>query len=89
MEMIVLWYALFAATTSFASLYELIIPVMMSLEKVEPDNPLVENKIIAYITFFLFGLAAAPLLIFSTIVPSFAARFRAALFKTLHTDTKI
>ena len=81
--MIIFWYALFALTTSCASLYELIIPVMKALEKKEPSNNVVENKILAYITFFLFGTLAAPLLIFSTIIPSFSDRFRNALLGAL------
>jgi hypothetical protein len=64
-------------------MYELIIPVMKALEKREPSNSLIENKILAYITFFLFGTLVAPLLLFSTIIPSFSDRFRIALLGAL------
>lgn len=84
---IVFWYLLFSMTTSFAAMYELIIPVMHVLEKEDPKNSVVENKIIAYITFFLFGMLAAPLIVFSTIIPPFGTRFRNSLLKALHTPT--
>jgi hypothetical protein len=89
MEVIFYWYMLFALTTSIASLYELISPVMGALEKLEPNNVIIENKKLAYITFFLFGIMVAPLLLFSTIIPSFGMRFRNALLGSLKQDKKI
>jgi hypothetical protein len=87
MDGIVFWYLLFAFTTSFASMYELIIPVMNVLEKEDPKNNVVENKIVAYITFFLFGVIIAPLMIVATIVPPLGDTFRKSLLKALHTPT--
>jgi hypothetical protein len=82
MEMIY-WYVLFAVTTSFACMYELYIPVMQILEVKEPKNSVVENKWIAYFSFFLFSLLFAPLLLPSCIIPSIGTRFREALLTSL------
>jgi len=87
MESIVFWYLLFSFTTSFAAMYELIVPVMHVLEKEDPKNNVVENKFIAYITFFLFGIIVAPVMILATIIPPLGDTFRKSLLKALHTPT--
>lgn len=77
---------LFAITTSLASMYELIIPVMNRLEITEPHNMVVESKYITYITFFLLGIITSPFLLPITVVPSYGERFRNTLTKALHQD---
>ena len=80
---LVYWYLLFAVTTSFASMYELFIPVMQELSKLNPDNNVVRYRTITYITFFLLAIMCAPLILPSCIVPSIGSRFRESLMKSL------
>jgi hypothetical protein len=80
---IVMWYTLFAVTTSLASMYELIIPVMQILENKEPNNNVVEYKWVAYITFFLATVLTAPVILPSCVIPSLGERFRASLLNSL------
>lgn len=68
-------YCLFAATTAFASVYELLMPVIMAKAK----DSKVEYQYIMYITFFFFALLIAPLVFLSCIIPSVGERFREAL----------
>jgi hypothetical protein len=80
---VIYWYILFAVTTSFASMYELFIPVMQMLEVKEPNNNVIEYKWIAYASFFLFSVLMAPLILPSCIIPSIGNRFREALLVSL------
>lgn len=74
---------IFAGATSLASLYELIHPVLSSLEKINPEDPMIEYKALSYFVFFLLGLLMAPLLLPSTIVPSLSTKFKGALLLAL------
>lgn len=67
------WYALFAVTTAFVSILELLHPVVSSRKEE------VEYKSILYPTFFIICLLAAPLVFLSCIVPSMGERFRVTL----------
>lgn len=78
-----MWYALFATTTASAAMYELFIPVMKQIGKVEPKNNIMEYKWITYITFFLLSFITAPLILPSCLVPRFSDRFKEALLKSL------
>lgn len=66
------FYTLFAIATSLTALYELVLPVFRTQEKVEHPYLLV-------IVFFLIFVLAAPLVFLSCIVPSMGVRFRIAL----------
>ena len=72
-------YCLFALTTAFSAVYELLMPVV-TLEEKEGK---VEYKVVMYITFFFFSILIAPLVFFSCIKPSMGDRFRDALRKGL------
>lgn len=60
---------------------------MNVLEKEEPNNSVVESKFVAYITFFLFGIIVAPVMILATIIPPLGDIFRKTLLKALYTPT--
>jgi hypothetical protein len=80
---VIYWYVLFAVTTSFASMYELFVPVIQILEVKEPKHNMVEYKWLTYTTFFLFSILMAPLILPACIVPSMGVRFREALLTSL------
>lgn len=80
---VLMWYLLFAVTTSAAAMYELIIPVMDELRIHNPESNILEYKWVCYFTFFVVGITLAPLVFPSCIVPSFANRFRVTLLTSL------
>jgi hypothetical protein len=80
---VIYWYILFAVTTTATSLYELYIPVMRILEDKSPKSNMIEYKWITYVTFTLFSLLFAPIILPSCIIPSFGDRFRKALLTSL------
>jgi len=86
MELILLWYGLFALTTAFAAVYELFIPVMNTIEKNDPTNVVIENKKTTHLVLFLIAIIIAPGVLLATVVPSFGDTFRNALIKGLQTD---
>lgn len=86
METVMYYYILFAITTSIASVYELIHPVLSQLKEIDPTNNVVEYKYLTYTTFFLIGIIAAPFMLPATIVPSFGERFRNSLMQSLNQD---
>jgi hypothetical protein len=77
------WYTLFAVTTSFAALYELIHPVMFELSIHSPKDVMVEHKFLSYFVFFGFSLVIAPLIIIPVLVPSLGEQVRNKLLSTL------
>jgi uncharacterized membrane protein len=80
--MIVLYiYALFALTTAFTSLYEILMPVInrRSKEGLETDS-----TFMTYIIFFCMAFVLAPLLFLSCILPSMGERFRSSLYDGLY-----
>ena len=74
------FYAIFALTTSFASVYQILIPVI-DFRKSEGYE--VESTFIVYVTFFILNVILAPVVFLSCIVPSMCDRFQAALYKGL------
>ena len=76
---VILPYLLFAVTTGLVSLYELINPVLRELAVTDPDNVVLQNKTISYITFTLMGILCAPILFVPCVFPSIGERFRSAL----------
>lgn len=83
---VVYYYILFAITTSIASMYELVHPVLNKLKEINPKNNVVEYKYITYATFFILGILVAPFMLPATVVPSFGERFRNSLMQSLNQD---
>jgi hypothetical protein len=83
MEVVLGWYLLFAFTTGFVALYELIVPIMRELEDVSPSNNLIENKIVAYMLFVSGCILFAPVVIFPCIIPNLGVSFRRSLLNEL------
>lgn len=77
---IFLIYILFAVTTSVASLYELIWPVLRMQETKAGKLP---NKSMYLFVCLCINILIAPLIFLSCIVPSFGVRFRIALQEAL------
>lgn len=80
---VILWYFLFASTTSFAALYEIVGPVLRELEVHNPEDNMIQNKYLSYFVFFGMGLLFAPLLLLPCLVPSVGESFRLTLLKAL------
>lgn len=77
------FYALFAITTAFSAVYQILIPVIGFRQT---EGHIVESKIIIYITFFLLTVMLAPVIFFSCIIPSMCDRFQGALYKGLFSE---
>lgn len=80
---VLMWYVLFATTTSLAAMYELFIPVIRELRSIQPKNNAVEYSWITYSVFFLLTLVLAPLVLPSCLIPSFGERFKKSLLSSL------
>ena len=80
---IVLWDGLFAGTTSIASVYELIKPVLNELEVSHPDDMMIQNKLLTYFVFILAGLIFAPFLLFPCLIPTMGEKFRTQLLTSI------
>lgn len=76
-------YLLFIVTTSICSLYEIIIPAVRELEIYKPEDIVVKNKVVSYVTFFVAGMLFAPMLILPCIVPSMGTRFKDSMVNSL------
>lgn len=76
-------YILFAVTTALAALYELYWPVIKNLRQNNPDGMISKNWKTALIALVIGGLVLAPILVFSTVIPSYSNRFRDALYSSL------
>lgn len=74
------FYTLFALTTAFAAIYQILIPVVGFRES---EGHTIESKFIVYIVFFCLTVLMAPVMFFSCIVPSMCDRFQGALYKGL------
>jgi hypothetical protein len=76
----VLGYILFATTTAFVAIYELLHPVVLLRQS---EDPPADNIPLVYATFFLLSILAAPAIILSCLIPEWGIRFREALKKSL------
>lgn len=74
------FYVLFAVTTAFSAIYQILIPVSTFRQS---EGHTIEGKPIVYITFFLLTILVAPVVFFSCIIPSMCDRFQSALYKGL------
>jgi hypothetical protein len=75
------WYFLFTVTTSLTSIFEIWHPVMLMLEKQNPNHNMVQYKFISYFVFFVSNLLLAPLIILPCLIPSWGQRFRTSLLE--------
>ena len=80
---LVLVYALFAFTTGFAALYELIQPTLNKLAVIDPTHNMVEHPILSTVTFFIMAVMLAPPVFICCIVPSWGEKFRESMLTTL------
>lgn len=80
---LITWYILFALTTAFAALYELVGPVLRQIEAVTPEDNLIKNKLLSYVVFFGLSVLCAPMLIIACLVPSTGEAFRRVLLQSL------
>lgn len=75
----IILYILFALTTAFTSLYEILLPVIQRRK----ETFKVENELVVYITFFSLSFLIAPLIFLNCIIPSMGDRFRNSLYNGL------
>lgn len=80
-EDFLLLYLLFAATTAFCAVYELISPTMKSIQAKGVDLP--AATWLYYVVSFILSLLTAPVLFLMCIVPSWGLTFRFALEEAL------
>lgn len=80
---VIYWYLLFALTTAFAAMYELVVPVLEEVALHNPEDNLVQNKTLSYVVFFLMAVISAPFLIIACLVPSAGETFRRVLLESL------
>jgi len=78
-------YALFALTTAFAGMYELIHPTIVRRNL---HTPQLNYTSLYYLVFFCLSLLTAPALFLCAIVPAYAEMFRNTLYTSLMEDTK-
>ena len=83
MEQLLIGYLLFALTTAFAAKITILQPVLERVEKYNPDNPLVETKLLTYIVFGCLSILVAPLIFIPTIFPSLNEVFKDTLYNTI------
>lgn len=74
-------YMLFALTTAFAAVYEILMPV---INRKLAEGAKVDGVVTTYIVFFFMAILIAPMLFFSCIIPSMGVRFRNALYDGLY-----
>lgn len=75
-------YLLFALATAFYSLCMHFIPTVREAELDGYEDEIIENKLIAYITYFCIAFVAAPLVFITVINPSSAERFKKGMYNT-------
>lgn len=80
---VIIFYGIFAVATGLTFLYEIVYPVLTELYKIDPKNVLIEYKLLSYLTFFLFSLIVAPLVLPATLIPTWGIRFRSSLLLSL------
>ena len=80
---IISWYCIFAITTGVVAMYELIEPVLINLERLQPENSMIINKNTARATMFGLSTLAAPLIFPACLIPSWGERFRQSLLDSL------
>lgn len=78
-------YGLFALTTALTGIYELIYPVFQR-EEIPWDT--LAPKWLFYFVFLVLFLIAAPLVIFSCLVPEWGIRFRETIFEEMMKPTE-
>lgn len=76
-------YALVCLTTAIVALYELYFPVMRQLEILNPNNLMMQNKLISYSTMFLASILFTPVIFCAVIIPSWGESFRKSMLKSL------
>ena len=76
-------YSLFAITTAFTAVYELLYPV---IGKELEEQGKVENVYLIYPVFFLIFMLTAPVGFLSCIIPSWGIIFRETLQKALFSE---
>jgi len=64
-------------------MYELIGPVLREVELVNPEDQLIDNKVLSYFVFFLMSILCAPFLIIACLVPRAGDAFRRLLLESL------
>ena len=74
-------YMLFALTTAFAAVYEILMTV---INRKLAEGTKVDSVVATYIIFFFMAILIAPLLFLSCIIPSSGERFRNALYDGLY-----
>lgn len=76
----ILLYGLFAITTAFAGLYEIIFPVISEQKLLEGK---VNDQTLIYIVSFCIFAIIAPLIFFACIIPSYNEKYKTYLSKGL------
>lgn len=76
---ILLYYGIFAATTATACVLQFFYPVLKELELTHPEINVVEYFKTTIVTFWLFTILIAPVMVFPYFFSKMGERFKAAL----------
>ena len=76
-------YCLFAVTTGFTSVYEILMPVLR--RRIE-EGYILDNAIVVYIVFFILTTIIAPVMFLNCVIPSMGDRFKKSLYKGLFSE---
>lgn len=76
-------YGIFALTTALVAMYELVGPVLKEVELLNPEDQLIDNKLLSYAVFFGMSVLCAPFLIIACLVPTAGETFRRVLLQSL------
>lgn len=80
------FYLIFALATALATMYEIFIPVLKELEKVDSTNVMLHNKYQSYAILIGLGVIYAPVLFPVILVPRWSEWFHNKVLHTLIQD---
>jgi SNF family Na+-dependent transporter len=73
------FYILFALSTAIFALFELFLPVVLNVSKLDPNAMVARNKFTTVLTLLVMAVILAPVIFPACIFPAMSARFREAL----------
>ena len=79
MQQLLEFYILFALSTAIFALFELFLPVVLNVSKLDPTAMVARNKFTTILTLLVMAVILAPVIFPACIFPGMSARFREAL----------
>lgn len=79
MQQLLELYIIFALATGVVALFELFLPVVLNVSKLDPTAMVARNKFTTVLTLVVMAVILAPVIFPACIFPQMSARFRDAL----------